>query len=183
MRVEIRGRADDRRALIRRHSYGDHVALDELAEVNARIEVPGDEIEVHLVGRRDVGPTSGYAFAKPASFGASTIAAANGETTRRTRPAGRSRCSAIWSSTDATSPSAGPRRPMSCSPASVGATLRVVRDKSRTPMRSSRPRIAWLSADRDTPTRFAARVKLRASATARKEQEHSNRRAAWGGGP
>ena len=35
-------------------------------------------------------------------------------------------------------------------------------------MRSSRPRTAWLSADRETPTRFAARVKLRSSATARK---------------
>jgi hypothetical protein len=46
--------------------------------------------------------------------------------------------------------------------------LRVVRDRGRTPMRSSTPRTAWLSAERDTPTRFAARVKLRSSATARK---------------
>ena len=57
---------------------------------------------------------------------------------------------------------------MSCSPAEVGATLRVVRDSRRTPIRSSSPRTAWLSADRETPTRFAARVKLRSSATARK---------------
>jgi hypothetical protein len=34
-------------------------------------------------------------------------------------------------------------------------------------MRSSSPRIAWLSADGDTPSRFAARVKLRSSATAK----------------
>jgi len=86
--------------------------------------------------------TSGYALAKAPSFGASTIAAAKGETTRRTRPAGRSRRSARWSNTEATSPSAGRRRPSNCSPASVGATLRVVRDRSRTPMRSSRPRTA-----------------------------------------
>lgn len=42
------------------------------------------------------------------------------------------------------------------------------RTDRRTPTRSSRPRTAWLSAERDTPIRFAARVKLRSSATARK---------------
>src|SRR5258708_7515863 len=68
--------------------------------------------------------TSGYACANAPSFGASTIAAAKGDTTRRTCPAGRSRRSAMWSSTDATSPSAGRRRPSNCLPASVGATLR-----------------------------------------------------------
>ena len=56
---------------------------------------------------------------------------------------------------------------MSCSPASVGDTLRVVRESSRTPIRSSSPRIAWLSAEGETPRRFAAFVKLRSSATAR----------------
>src|SRR5881409_3621941 len=65
------------------------------------------------------------------------------------------------------SPSAGRRRVMSCSPAGVGATLRVVRASRCTPNRSSSPRIAWLSAEVDTPRRFAARVKLRSSATAR----------------
>lgn len=61
-----------------------------------------------------------------------------------------------------------------CSPlrvraTSVGATLRVVRASNCTPRRSSRPRTAWLSADRDTPSRFAAFVKLRSSATVRTE--------------
>ena len=56
---------------------------------------------------------------------------------------------------------------MNWSPASVGATLRVVRSSRRTPIRSSRPRTAWLSADGDTASRFAARVKLRSSATVR----------------
>jgi hypothetical protein len=37
----------------------------------------------------------------------------------------------------------------------------------RTPTRSSRPRIVWLNAEVDTSSRFAARVKLRSSATAR----------------
>src|SRR5438105_4205682 len=90
-----------------------------------------------------------------------------GDTTRRTRPAGRSRSPVIKSSAPRMSPSAGRRRAMSCSPASVGATLRVVRASRCTPNRSSSPRIAWLSAEGVTPRRVAARVKLRSSATAR----------------
>jgi hypothetical protein len=39
---------------------------------------------------------------------------------------------------------------------------------SRSPSRSSSARIVWLSADGETPICAAARVKLRASATARK---------------
>jgi hypothetical protein len=56
---------------------------------------------------------------------------------------------------------------MSCAPASVGATLRVVCANRRTPICSSSPRIARLRAEGDTPSRRAARVKLRSSATAR----------------
>src|SRR6266576_366667 len=111
--------------------------------------------------------TSGYSRANCPSFGASTVVAAIGETTRRTRPAGRSRSPVITSTAPRMSPSAGRRRAMSCSPAGVGATLRVVRASRRTPNRSSSPRIAWLSAEVDTPRRFAARVKLRSSATVR----------------
>src|SRR5213594_722573 len=90
-----------------------------------------------------------------------------GDTTKRTRPAGRSRSPVIRSTAPRMSPSAGRRRAMSCSPAGVGATLRVVRASRRTPNRSSSPRIAWLTAEVETPRRFAARVKLRSSATAR----------------
>ncbi len=54
------------------------------------------------------------------------------------------------------------------SPASVGSTLRVVRVSNRTPIRVSRSRIVWLSADWDTPILAAARVKLRSRATAMK---------------
>src|SRR5438552_17674096 len=90
-----------------------------------------------------------------------------GDTIKRTRPAGRSRKPLITSTAPRMSPSAGRRRAMSCSPAGVGATLRVVRASRRTPNRSSSPRIAWLIAEADTPRRFAARVKLRSSATAR----------------
>src|SRR5438445_5404457 len=63
--------------------------------------------------------------------------------------------------------SAGRSSASNCSPASVGATLRVVLASRRTPICSSSPRIAWLRAEVDTPSRLAARVKLRSSATAR----------------
>jgi hypothetical protein len=54
MRFEIARRADDRGALVGGNSHGDHVALDELAEVDAGIEMAGDEVEAHLVVRGDV---------------------------------------------------------------------------------------------------------------------------------
>jgi hypothetical protein len=47
------------------------------------------------------------------------------------------------------------------SPASVGATLRVVRARRRSPRRSSSVRIEWLIADLLTPSFSAAFVKLR----------------------
>ena len=48
------------------------------------------------------------------------------------------------------------------------ATLRVVRLSSRSPSRASSPPTVWLSADWETPSWAAARVKLRSRATARK---------------
>src|SRR5580704_17993753 len=56
----------------------------------------------------------------------------------------------------------------SLSPASVSATLRVVRLNIRIPSRSSRERIVWLMVGRAMPTCAAALVKLRCSATATK---------------
>src|SRR6516164_8449835 len=58
------------------------------------------------------------------------------------------------------------RRPSRRRPASVRETLRVVRFNNRTPMRSSKCRIVWLSAEGVTPRREAAARKLRLSATA-----------------
>ncbi|MNX69397.1 hypothetical protein D3C86_1006140 [compost metagenome] len=52
------------------------------------------------------------------------------------------------------------------SPATVVATLRVVRVRRRMPMRASNCLMAWLSVDCATPRRAAALVKLRSSATA-----------------
>ena len=53
----------------------------------------------------------------------------------------------------------------------MGATLRVVRVRSRKPKRVSRCLIVWLSVDCDVPSLAAARVKLRSSATARNQSK------------
>ena len=66
---------------------------------------------------------------------------------------------------------AGPTVRSRRSPASVGATLRVVRVNSRSPSRASSPRRVWLSADCETPSCAAARVKLRSRATAQEGLE------------
>ncbi|MNT46859.1 hypothetical protein D3C72_1835320 [compost metagenome] len=68
---------------------------------------------------------------------------------------------AIWSNS-------GAMASMSRWPASVGATLRVVRASRRTPSRSSSARSVWLSAEGVTPSFAAAFVKLWSRATARK---------------
>jgi hypothetical protein len=52
--------------------------------------------------------------------------------------------------------------------ASVSATLRVVRASRRRPSRSSSARTEWLSADCETPSCAAARVKERSRATVAK---------------
>ena len=54
------------------------------------------------------------------------------------------------------------------SPASVTATLRVVRASNRSPSRVSSRRTVWLNADCDVPSFAAALVKLPSSATAMK---------------
>ena len=63
---------------------------------------------------------------------------------------------------------AGRSRSNSAWPASVSATLRVVRFRSLVPRRASSPRMAWLRAEGDRPRRTEARRKLSASATATK---------------
>jgi hypothetical protein len=72
------------------------------------------------------------------------------------------------------SASAGRRCASSCSPASVGDTLRVVRVSNRTPICSSKRRMAWLSPDVEIFSCFAARVKLRSSATVRNAESTLN---------
>ncbi len=54
------------------------------------------------------------------------------------------------------SATAGATRAMNCSPASVVATLRVVRLNRRTPSRASSPATVALRAERDMPSEVAA---------------------------
>src|ERR1700674_3823756 len=86
----------------------------------------------------------------------------------RNRPEGTSRMLRMSSGASTTSLSAGARRCNILSPASVGATLRVVRFSRRTPSRSSRSRMRWLKLDADMRSSTAARRKLRSRATATK---------------
>jgi hypothetical protein len=86
----------------------------------------------------------------------------------RRLPAGFPRM-AVTAANPASIPSkCGPTVWIRRSPASVGATLRVLRVRSRNPSRASRSRMMRLRAGWDTPSCAAARVKLRSLATARR---------------
>src|SRR5881296_275878 len=166
MRLKIAGRTEDGRPEILGHADRHHVPFNELPEMNAGVEPRGDEVDSGFVGRH-VEYDVGVIARELSQLRGEPVGAARGDTTKRTRPAGRSRSPETSSRASRTSPSAGRSRATSCAPASVGATLRVVRASKRTPKRSSSSRIAWLSAEGVTPRRLAARVKLRSSATAR----------------
>jgi hypothetical protein len=83
--------------------------------------------------------------------------------TRRVRPQIADRAQAVLDVVER-----GGRRASNRLPASLRATLRVVRVRSRIPSRVSSRRRAWLSADWEMPSRAAARVKFRSAATAAK---------------
>ena len=116
---------------------------------------------------------SGYSRSSGASFGTRRLSAAFSVAVMRMVPAGFSRSSLSAASSPSISSKRGPTVRSSRSPASVGATLRVVRVRSRSPSRSSSPRIVWLSADCDTPSFAAAFVKLPSRATATKARRSS----------
>src|SRR5580658_11017039 len=86
----------------------------------------------------------------------------------RREPHGRSPKEATSSSAVCRSCRVGPRRANNRSPASVGATLRVVRLSRRTPRLRSSVRITWLSDEADRPSSSAAFLKLRWAETAAK---------------
>jgi hypothetical protein len=111
---------------------------------------------------------SGCSGSSRASAGHRIVSAACSPALIRIRPAGRSRKAVSAASPASISSKCGPIVASSRSPASVGATLRVVRVSRRRPSRSSKARIVWLSAEGETPVSAAARVKLRSRATARK---------------
>src|SRR5215472_17557016 len=50
MQLEVTGRADDRRPVIRRHAHRDHVFFDVLAEVDACVESRRDDIHAAVIG-------------------------------------------------------------------------------------------------------------------------------------
>jgi hypothetical protein len=87
-------------------------------------------------------------------------------TERRNTPLGRWRSASISPSASVISPVAERRRRCSCAPASVSATLRVVRRNSGMPTRASSALTAWLTAAADTRSCAAAERKLPCSATA-----------------
>src|SRR3954465_6372467 len=101
-------------------------------------------------------------------MGASTRSTAGGGALMRSRPEAIPRRPPTRPPGPPTSRSAGATFESSSSPASVSATLRVVRFIRRTPRRSSRSRSRWLRLDTDTRISTAARRKLRVRATATK---------------
>ena len=112
--------------------------------------------------------TSGKFLRKRVTIGSSTSCVDCRAALKRSVPAGLPRKLLRSSSASSISRNAGLIRENSRSPASVSATLRVVRLISRRSSRSSMLRSAWLSADADTPSSVAAARKLRCRAIARK---------------
>src|SRR6266478_5438695 len=110
----------------------------------------------------------GYCRRNGAAIGASTRSIAGGGALMRKRPDGTSRRPRTRSSASPTSAIAGPTRASSNSPASVSATLRVVRFIRRTPSRSSMSRSRWLRLETETRCSSAARRKFKVRATATK---------------
>lgn len=102
---------------------------------------------------------SGYAGSSRRSAGQSAVVAACSEAVMRSEPAGRFRSSPRDSSWAPTLSKAGPTVAISLSPASVAATLRVVRVSRRTPSLVSSRRIVWLRADCEVPSLAAARAR------------------------
>src|SRR5215469_14960028 len=49
MRLEVTGRANNRRSVIRRHAHRDHVLFDVLAEVNSCVESRGNDIHATVI--------------------------------------------------------------------------------------------------------------------------------------
>ena len=86
---------------------------------------------------------------------------------RRSLPVGSAAAARTPARAFAVAMTEGPTSAASVRPASVRFTLRVVRRSRATPTSSSRRDTAWLTAEVDTPSRFAAREKLCSSATAK----------------
>ena len=163
--LKYSGETDNCETQIFGHADCNHVPLDELTNLYTCVVFPGYQID-RIIRRRDLQDDFRIGACEPGqALGRSTIYAAVRGMISRIRPAGRSLCFRA-SATDLSIRSrAGARSWRSAVPAAVGETLRVVRASSCSPNLFSRPRMEWLRADCEMPSRAAARVKLRSSAT------------------
>ena len=150
---EVGRRADDRHAHVRPDAHGDHVLRHLLAEPHAGVVAFGDDVGQAVVDD-DLDLDVGIVRQELRQRRQRTVSAACSVAVIRIVPAGFSRSSLSAASSASISSKRGPRVRSSLSPASVGATLRVVRVRSRSPSRASSPRMVWL---RPTATRRAAR--------------------------
>lgn len=143
--------------------HGNHVLRDLFAETDASVVTFGYDIGQAVI-EDELDLDVGIFWKKPHQgrpedrIGAS--AACSPVVIRRV-PAGFSRNSLSAASPASISSNSGPTVRSRHSPASVCTTLRVVRVNSRCRSRASSPRIVLLSADCETPSFAAARVKLR----------------------
>jgi hypothetical protein len=126
---------------------------------------------------------SGYCAISGRNRGHRTVSTACSMAVMRMVPAGLSPSWLTAATSAVMSSSRGATVCIRRSPASVGATLRIVRVNRRTPNRASRSRMVWLSEDCDMPSLAAARVKLRSRATAMKASRSlmESRVREWGG--
>jgi hypothetical protein len=136
--------------------HRNHVGGDRLTKPDAGIE-PAATVSISASLMMISTLTSGKLLRKRVTIGSSTSCVDCRAALKRSVPAGLPRKLLRSSSASSISRNAGLIRENSRSPASVSATLRVVRLISRRSSRSSMLRSAWLSAEAETPSSVAAR--------------------------
>src|SRR6266446_4946152 len=124
------------------------------------VEIFADDAKISTV-------TSGKRLAISRTTDVITIDSARRGTFRRRRPLTRPLTARMRSTRSEISCRAGAALATKAAPASVSATLRVVRANSGTPNRSSTRRTAWLTAEGPMPSSEAAAAKFLRRATAR----------------
>ena len=165
MRREVFGRSDGDQAPAGSDADRDHVLLDALSQPYSGVKAVLDDVAergVQAEFELDVGiglqhrPQLGPDHARQRMVGQRDP----------DEPEGLSRNAISAAISASISSIRGASDPCNRSPASVSATLTVVRVRSRMPIRASSPLIVWLSVDCAMPSFAAALVKLRSPATA-----------------
>ena len=162
----------------RSDAHRDHVLGNLLATSHAGVVTIGNNIAQPVVND-DLDFDIGILRQKCSEFWQQDRVGSVSVAVIRTVPAGFSRNSRTAETSASISSKRGPMVCSRRSPASVGATLRVVRVSSRTPRRASSSRMVWLREDCDMPSCAAARVKLRACQRLGKPEGHRGCRAAF----